>query len=578
MKISTKFILSSIVISGLIVFFLGGSKIIIHNKEVLVNNEADKLMNMYHVSYDLELLLAEQVLSLKDFLLLGRKASDIEKYYNKKSNFQLTLDELENLFNKLENQDSEISEIKLIRRRYKNLATLVDQINDQETSLEQIQLDLQSINSFQQDIKFHLDILNDKIAQEINNAIIDLDHFHHQVIFVEILTISIIFLIVIIQFKIILFPFIKSFKLLEEGTKKIGEGNLDYKLDIKTGDEIEQIAVEFNIMTNKLSSLYHSLDTKTKQLSKTNEELQEEIEERITIEEVLKETLSELKNTQVQMIQNEKMSSLGKMVAGVAHEINNPVNFIYGNVTHAQECINDLLELIKLYITYYPEPHDDILDEIEAIDLDFLMDDIPKLLDSMRVGANRIQKIVLSLRTFSHLDESEMKKVDLHEGIESTLLILQNRLKAQLDHPEIKVIKNYDNLPLVDCYASQLNQVFMNILANSIDAIKERNENLSFEEIKAKNNAININTNLIKKNEEDWIEIKLSDNGLGMNEETKKHLFDPFYTTKEVGKGTGLGLSISHSIIVEQHQGSLQCISEVGQGTTFIIKIPAHQS
>ena len=299
-------------------------------------------------------------------------------------------------------------------------------------------------------------------------------------------------------------------------------------------DELGDLNQAFQQMTKKLVSLYNSLENqveeRTKQLSQINEELQQEIEERITIEEVLQETLSELKNTQVQMIQNEKMSSLGQMVAGVAHEINNPVNFIYGNIIHAQEYINDLLSLIKLYIKYNPEPHENIVKEIEAIDLDFLIDDIPKILESMKVGADRIQKIVLSLRTFSRLDEAEMKKVDIHEGIESTLLILQNRLKAKPNHPEIKVIKNYGNLPLIECYASQLNQVFMNILANSIDALEEKTKNLNFVQVQKKDKNINIETKLIKKNKEDWIKIKISDNGLGMNEETKKRLFEPFYT------------------------------------------------
>jgi two-component system NtrC family sensor kinase len=287
----------------------------------------------------------------------------------------------------------------------------------------------------------------------------------------------------------------------------------------------------------------------------------------------LEVTLQELQNTQSQMIQSEKMSGLGQMVAGVAHEINNPVNFIHGNLNHANGYIQDLLELIDLYQRYNPCPPDEILEKAEAIDLDFLKQDFPQLLSSMKVGSQRIREIVKSLRNFSRLDEAECKPVDIHEGIESTLMILQNRLKAKPDHPEIMVIKDYGQLPLVECYSGQLNQAFMNILTNAIDALDTYNQQRTKDELQSNPSRINIRTTLIADN---WITIYIADNGPGIAEQDRVRLFDPFFTTKPVGKGTGLGLSISYQI-VEKHSGKLRCESALGQGAEFMIEIPIRQ-
>ncbi len=287
----------------------------------------------------------------------------------------------------------------------------------------------------------------------------------------------------------------------------------------------------------------------------------------------LEQTLQELQRTQSQLLQSEKMSSLGQLVAGVAHEINNPVSFIYGNITHAKDYITDLLSLIQLYQKHYPNPVPEIQAEIEAIELDFLIEDLSKLFASMKVGTQRIQKIVLSLRSFSRMDESEIKGVDIHDGLDSTLTILQHRLNAQQDRPEIEVIKQYGNLPEVECYASQLNQVFMNILTNAIDALEEGHMSQVMGVRKGNNcqlPTINISTEI----QDDSVVIRIADNGLGMTESVKQKLFDPFFTTKPVGKGTGMGLSISYQIITERHKGSLQCISSPGKGAEFAIKIP----
>ncbi|HEY9876268.1 MAG TPA: PAS domain S-box protein [Candidatus Obscuribacterales bacterium] len=285
--------------------------------------------------------------------------------------------------------------------------------------------------------------------------------------------------------------------------------------------------------------------------------------------------LRELKQTQTQLIHTEKMSSLGQLVAGVAHEINNPVNFIYGNLTHAKEYTHSLLNLVKLYQENYPQPIPEINAEVEAIDLDFLMEDLPKLLSSMKVGTDRIRDIVLSLRNFSRLDEAEMKTVDLHEGIDSTLLILQNRLKGKPNHPDIQVIKEYGDLPKVECYAGQLNQVFMNILTNAIDALDDYSRRRSPEEIKQNPGKIWIRTQVLGGFK---VAIQIADNGSGMTDQVRSRLFDPFFTTKPVGQGTGLGMSISYQIVVEKHRGQLKCISAPMQGAEFVIEIPIQQS
>jgi PAS domain S-box-containing protein len=288
----------------------------------------------------------------------------------------------------------------------------------------------------------------------------------------------------------------------------------------------------------------------------------------------LEQALLKLQSAQTQLVQSEKMSSLGQLVAGVAHEINNPVSFIYGNLVHASGYTNDLLHLIELYQQYYPSPVPEIQWEIEEIDLEFLMEDLPKLLLSMKVGAERICEIVAALRNFSRVAEAEVKAVDLHEGLDSTLMILQNRLKASGRHPEIKVIREYGNLPLIECYVGQLNQVFMNLLVNAVDAIDEQNQMRSPEEIEANPSFIQVQTELISDR---VVEIRIADNGPGMTEDVKARLFDPFFTTKPVGMGTGLGLSISYQIVVEKHSGQIHCYSQLGQGTEFVIQIPLTQ-
>lgn len=321
-------------------------------------------------------------------------------------------------------------------------------------------------------------------------------------------------------------------------TQKLAAQDLTVRVPINSSDELGKVGIAFNKMAEQLAEREYLLQEQLDQLS---------------------QALSELKRTQSQLIQSEKMSSLGQLVAGVAHEINNPVSFISGNIEYVRQYSTDLLKLIESYQQVYPDHSDEIITVLEDIDLDFIIKDLPNLVNSIQSGADRIHKIVLSLRNFSRLDESELKKVDIHEGIENSLILLNHRL-----NPKIEVIKNYGNLPKIECYVAALNQVFMAILTNAIEAIEETNiEN-------GRNPRIMINTEM---NDNDHIRIKIRDNGHGIPDQIQERIFDPFFTTKPVGKGTGLSLAIAYQII-QKHQAEIQVNSSENNGTEFIIILP----
>ena len=308
-------------------------------------------------------------------------------------------------------------------------------------------------------------------------------------------------------------------------------------------------------------------------------ELEDRVQERTQAlnqkNDQLQTTLKELHRTQTQMVQSEKMSALGQLVAGIAHEINNPVSFIHGNLDHIHQHTEDLLYLLSAYESHYPNPSKSLQAELETVELNFLKQDLDSILKSMKVGSERIREIVLSLRNFARLDESEYKAVNLQVGIDNTLMILQHRLKASAERPGIEIVKQYGDLPLVECYAREINQVFMNLILNAIDALEESNRGRSFQEISTNPNRIWISTVLTEQNQ---VQIIIADNGIGIPEKIRSRLFDPFFTTKPVGKGTGLGLSISYQIITEKHGGKLWCDSTPEGETRFAIAIPVKSS
>lgn len=312
---------------------------------------------------------------------------------------------------------------------------------------------------------------------------------------------------------------------------------------------------------------------KTADLKENEERLKQALEKQealAALAESRSVAMLALQKAQLQFLQAEKMSSLGQIVGGVAHEINNPANFIYGNLFHTEIYLRELLELINIYQQHYPDPVLAVQEKVESIDLPFLLEDLPKLIESIQAGAKRIKNIVESLRNFSRLDEAQLKAVDIHEGLNSTLLILQNRISyAPNNRPEIIIIKEYGDLPLVNCYPGQLNQVFFNILSNAIDVLEEKLINLKIES--SFTPLIRIRTSV---HQVGWVNIQIFDNGFGISEDMQNRIYDPFFTTKPVEQRTGLGLSISHQIVVQTHGGKLTCISAKGQGTTFQIELP----
>ncbi|MEM9771296.1 MAG: ATP-binding protein [Cyanobacteria bacterium P01_D01_bin.73] len=351
--------------------------------------------------------------------------------------------------------------------------------------------------------------------------------------------------------------------------KSVEERDFNVTVPISSSDELGTLGETFNAYTVFTSQL---------------------LREKTESNEILNSTLEELKKKQIQLVQSEKMSSLGQLVAGVAHEINNPVSFIHGNLDHVKDQTDSLFQVVKLYgevcDRHQLALNNDEKEELEELELNFIKADLPKVLQSMRMGTERIQEIVLSLRNFSRKDEAEQKTVDIHDGLQSTLSILSHRLKATSTQPKITVDRNYGQLPAVSCYPGLLNQVFMNVLSNAIDAVRERAEVLNAVPMVAGGHPIDqesdqdiyhiaITTQQLQgKDGGDYVEIAIADRGQGIQPELQSRIFDPFFTTKPVGQGTGLGMSISYQIITEQHNGSITCESQWGKGTAFRIRIP----
>lgn len=356
---------------------------------------------------------------------------------------------------------------------------------------------------------------------------------------------------------------------------------LDHQTLEQLQQKINQLEKQNRLLGKKLyrseanrRELENFYDIQSKVVSQTIQGLEQARLEAEQQRQELQEAFHNLQMMQAKLVESEKMSALGVLVAGIAHEINNPINFIHANISHAQAYVKDMLALLELYQDIYPKPDPRIKALVDEKDLEFVTQDINQLLRSMQIGSDRIRNIVLGLRSFSRLDEADYKDADIHDGLESTLMILQHRLKEKLNRPKIDVVKVYGQLPHISCFAGQLNQVFMNILSNAIDAIDEKIQQAPVPAQLQYRGCITIKTNMLEKN---WAEIRIADNGIGISDAVQPKVFEPFFTTKPVGRGTGLGMSISYKIIVENHGGRLFLTSRLGEGTELVVQIPVRQ-
>ena len=432
------------------------------------------------------------------------------------------------------------SQAQTIRIRHQYLQTIASRALRTDLSEKEIQGIARSLDAFDRNLNIYIQALLKESNKRAETYRAQSEVFHHQVVLLEALGFGIVVLLLVLQFCYLLKPVTDSLHQLQSGVDRTGLSSPsksdEFHIQLETGDEIQTLAEAFNQMSDRLAESYQELERRvadrTDSLRQTNESLQNEVCDRINAE-------TQLKQTQLKLLQTEKMSSLSQLVAGVAHEINNPVSFIQGNLEPAQDYVDSLIALVRSYQAEYLEASEELQYAVREADVDYIQADFPRLLNSMKTGADRITAIVRSLRTFSRLDESETKSANLHEGLDSALLLLTSQLCATAHRPEIEIVRGYDELPSLYCYPSQLNQVFMGILTNAI-----------------------------------YVRVCISDNGPGMSEAVRTQIFNPFFTTKPVGSGMGLGLAMSYQIVVANHKGSITCTSAPGKGSRFTIDIP----
>jgi len=534
--------------------------------------------NMNDSVVQLQVSFQRQITALSRLSVLREDIGQIGVYKQSRRNFFEALDSLEALIP----ESDKAAHIKLsgIRQQHRYLETVAERMQTpQQTTLDleaQIEGTIRALKLFESNTETYINALIEDANVQVVAYKEEQQVFYMRAAWIEVLACISVMLLLAAQFRYLLRPIMRSLQKLEASANQIDSRALAVegghqtstvprlpKIHLNTDDELQAVAGAFNEMGDRLMRSYQELELRvaerTASLNRVNQDLLEEVRDRTAAE-------AQLQQTQLQLLQTEKMSSLSQLVAGVAHEINNPVSFIQGNLEPAQAYMDSLLLLLQGYESECPETSAELKAAVEEADLDFVREDFPQLLQSMKTGADRITTIVRSLRTFSHLDESETKATDLHDDLDSVLLLLTPKMNEYGHFAEarqtIKTVRQYGTLPKVYCYPGQINQVFMGLLTNAVEALAAA-EGVEDPTIKIVTKAVG-----------DRVCIQISDNGIGMSDRIRSHLFEPFFTTKKVGAGMGLGLAMSYQIVVSNHKGTLTCESAAGKGTTFTVEIP----
>lgn len=603
MKIATKFIGSSALLALWVAIFSGSSYWLNHKAADALEASYRQSQRAATAAGQLASALQDELASVSRLAVLSDKRSETAYYRKRYEAFSKTLEDF--ALTVAEEDLILQAQVDTIRTQHAYIEELANRALAEDLSAQQLEGLSRSLKVFEDSINIYIQALLQESEEQAEAYRMQSKTFYAQVAWLEAIGFVTLLLLLAIQFQYCLRPVTLSLKRLQSGVDRLGRHSMNGSLgkhpladatadeslaeiQLSTGDELQRLAEAFSQMSNRLAESYRELEhrvaERTDSLHQANQTLQVEVRDRTEAEARLKRTLEQLQQAQLQLLQAEKMSSLSQLVAGVAHEINNPASFIQGNLEPAQEYVDSLLTLLRGYQAECPEASEELLQAVEQADVDFIQSDFPRLLSSMRTGVDRITTIVRSLRTFSHLDESETKVVDIHQGLESVLLLLVSQLGATPHRLEISIVRDYGKLPEIYCYPSQLNQVFMGLLTNAIDALTPavfkgpESATSPVTDSVAKTLAEvadDVPTIVVKtKVVAGYVRISIQDNGPGMSEQVRSQIFNPFFTTKQVGSGVGLGLATIYQIVVANHQGMIRCQSSPGEGACFVVDIP----